>query len=112
MSCTNDPIFEDDIGTVFEFTITECINGVDTVVDVSSQSSMSFFFKKPDKSLLTKTPSFTTDGTDGKIEYTTLTGDLDAPGDWFLQAEVVIPASGTFRTSLIAFTVFPKLVAG
>lgn len=107
MSCTA-PIFVDDEGTIFRITIQECINDVLTPVDISGQSAMSFIFKKPDSTTLTVTPTFTTDGTDGKVQYTTLTGNIDQDGVWCLQAEVTLP-TGTFRTSIIKFDVEAKL---
>lgn len=110
MSCTA-PIFVDDIGTIFRITIQECITDVLTPVDISGQSAMSFIFKKPDKSTVTKTApdvAFTTDGTDGKLQYTTVSNDIDQDGVWCLQAEVTLPG-GTYRTSIIKFDVEAKL---
>ncbi len=110
MSCTA-PIFIDDEGTIFRITIQECVVDVLTPVDVSTQSAMSFIFKKPGNSTLTKAAPpvvFTTDGTDGKIQYTTVTGDIDEAGVWCLQAEVTLP-TGIFRTSIIKFDVEAKL---
>jgi hypothetical protein len=109
MTC-NAPIFVDDEGTIFRLTVQECINDVLTPVDVSSQTNMDFIFKKPDGSTISPnpTPVFTTNGTDGVIEYTTVTGDIDQAGVWCLQAEVTLP-SGIFRTSIVKFDVDEKL---
>lgn len=110
MSCLA-PIFIDDEGTVFRITIQECITNVLSPVDVSTQTAMSFIFKKPDGTTLTKASPpvvFTTDGTDGVIQYTTVTGDIDQAGVWCLQAEVTLP-TGIFRTSIIKFDVEAKL---
>jgi len=107
MSCTA-PIFVDDEGTIFRITIQECISDVLAPVDVSGQTAMSFIYKKPDGTTLTVTPSFTTDGTDGKVQYNTLTGNIDQAGVWCLQAEVTLP-TGTYRTSIIKFDVEEKL---
>lgn len=102
------PIFVDDEGTIFRLTVNECIADVLTPVDVSAQTAMSFIFKKPDATTLTVTPTFTTDGTNGQIEYTTLTGDIDQAGVWCLQAEVTLPG-GMYRTSIVKFDVEAKL---
>lgn len=107
MSC-NDPIFVDDIGTTVRITVQECVNNADVPVDVSGQSAMSFIFKEPDGVIATKTPSFTTDGTDGQLEYVILAGDLDKAGAWAVQAEVTLP-SGTWRTAIATFRVLAKL---
>jgi len=108
MSASDNPIFEDDIGTIFKLTVEESINGADVVVDVSSQTALTFFFKKPDNTVISRTPVFTTDGTDGKIQYVILIGELDQLGTWQLQAEVTI-TSGTFRTEVVAFDVLEKV---
>ncbi len=108
MSCTA-PIFEGDVGTIFRITINECINDVLTPIDISSQTAMSFYFKKPDGTVETKAPAFTTDGTDGKIQYVTLAADLDAAGVWCLQASVTLATGGPWRTSIIKFDVGAKL---
>lgn len=107
MSCTA-PIFVDDTGTIFRITIQECISDVLTPVDVSPQTAMSFIFKKPDATTITVTPVFTTDGTDGKLQYVTLASQIDVDGVWCLQGEVTLP-SGTYRTSIIKFDVEEKL---
>ncbi len=110
MVCTS-PIFIGDEGTIFRLTVTECVNGVDAAVDVSSQTAMSFIFKKPGGTLLTVTPVFTGDGTDGQIEYVSLTGDINEVGVWCLQGEVTLGAGNFFGTSVIKFDVNAKLVA-
>lgn len=103
------PIFVGDIGTIFRVTITECIAGVDTPVDVSGASSLQFTFLKPDHTTaLTKTAVNTTDGTDGKIQYTTISGDLDVAGIWQLQAKVVLGGS-EFFSSIAPFEVKSRL---
>ncbi len=109
MSCTA-PIFKDDVGTIFRITIQECIADVLTPVDVSSQTSMNFYFKKPDDSVITRAPAFTTNGVDGKLQYITVIGDMDQAGVWCLQAEVILASGGPWRTSIIKFDVEEKLV--
>ena len=104
----NQPIFAGDIGTIFELTIEESIDGIDTVVNVSSATTRQLIFRKPDQSVLTKTASFTTDGTDGKIRYVTAPGDIDTAGQWIVQGKVVMP-SGTFYSSMIGFKVSSPL---
>lgn len=94
-----------DIGTTFEVTLKQSA----AVVDLSSATVKQIYFMKPDGSTLTKTASFTTDGTDGKIYYNTTTGDLDTAGDWQLQAVVTFGAS-VWHSSIAAFAVFPNLV--
>lgn len=40
--------------------------------------------------MLTKAGSFTTDGTDGKLSYTTIAGDLSVAGEWKASASIVM----------------------
>ncbi len=92
-----------DKGTIFELTITEA-DGV-TIVDVSTALTKEVCFEKPDETLLTKTASFLTDGTDGIITYKTLAGDLDADGPWKIQAHVELSATEDFNSQVEAFVV-------
>lgn len=93
-----------DVGTVFERTVTE--GG--TAVDVSAATVKQMIFRKPDGSLLTKTASFGTDGTDGVLTYTTVDGDLDQPGQWQLQVRIV-SAAWSGRSDVAVFDVHRNL---
>lgn len=78
-------IHKGDFGTVIEFTLTD-VNG--DAVNISDMTTKEMLLKKPAGSLLTKTAVFVTDGTDGKLQYTTLTGDVNEAGEWQLQIHV------------------------
>lgn len=78
----------------------------DAIVDVSSQTTMQIKIRKPDDELMTKTASFTTDGTDGSIYYTFISGDVDEKGTYFYEGYVVIP-TGTWTTDQLEFKVLP-----
>lgn len=93
-----------DIGTVLEVTLYDS----GSVVDVSSATVKQIILEKPDGTAVTKTASFTTDGADGKLRYTTIANDLDAPGDWNLQVYVEMPA-GKWKSDVGVFTVLPNL---
>lgn len=93
-----------DIGTVVEITVKED----STIVDLSGATTKQIVFMKPTGSTLTKTASFVTDGTDGKIKYATIAGDLDVHGDWKVQAILVFP-SGTWHSSAHDFQVHENL---
>ena len=69
-----------DYGTVFRVTITD--DGV--AVDVSSATTKSIIFKPPSGSKTTKTATFTGSGTDGRIQYTTVAGDINVVGLWYI----------------------------
>lgn len=97
-------IQEGDIGTKLLVTITD--NG--TAVNLATASSLSLYIKKPDGTILNRTASLETDGTDGKINYVTISGDLDVAGVYKLQARVVL-SSGSFYSSTDTFKVHCNL---
>ena len=94
-----------DIGTVFEYTIYDG----STIVDVSTTSSKLLKFFKPDKSIVSKTASFVTDGTDGKIKYTTVSGDLDQAGPWKVQAVLTFSGGEVWSSDIDKVTIHPNL---
>jgi len=84
---------KNDIGTVFQILIYK--NGAARPIDAGT--GLTIYFRKPDASILEKTATFTTDGTDGKMQYTTVAGDLDQSGLWGIQGKYTIGGS-TWRT--------------
>jgi len=99
-----DEIRVGNIGTIFEATIQEA----SVAVNISTTTVKQFIFKKPDGTIVTKTAQFVTDGTDGKLKYTTLANDLDLPGTWKIQANVTMPAWAG-KTSIGSFKVSTNL---
>ena len=94
-----------DIGTAFTVTITDKqANGTTIVADISSATLKQLVFKKPNGNKLTKTAAFVTDGTDGKITYTTISGDIDIIGTWKLQGIITI-GSNIFNSEIKSFKV-------
>lgn len=90
-----------DVGTVIRYTIKDQ-DGV--VVDISTATTKQIILRSPAGKKLTKTATFTTSGTDGKIQYSTQAGDIDTPGVWSRQAKIVLPG-GTFYTDILTFPV-------
>lgn len=97
-------IHVDDIGTLFTITLKD---GEDPV-NISSASVKVIVFVSPNGGRTEKTADFLTDGTDGKIKYTTIAGDLSVSGLWKLQARVVVPA-GTWHSDVYNFMVHPNI---
>ena len=97
-------IHKGDIGTQFTVTVQDGT----TAVDISSASSKQLIFKKPGGTILTKTTSFVSDGTDGKMQYTTVDGDLSDDGVWKMQGKVII-GGNTFSTDITSFKVYRNL---
>ena len=94
-------IFEGDTGTVVEVAVKD-ENGA--ALDVSTATTKDIILKKPDGTMLTKAASFTTDGSDGMIEFTSLATDFDKPGDYRLQAYIEMP-SGSWHSTRNSFIV-------
>ena len=99
-----DEIHVGDIGTVFSVTVKDGT----TVVDISNASTKQILLQDPDGTTQTKTAEYETDGTDGVIKYTTVSGDLTLAGTWKIQAKVVITA-GTWNTDVQEFKVYANL---
>lgn len=93
-------IHEGDIGTKLLITIKD--DG--SVVDISSASSLSIFIKRPDGTMLTRTGTLETDGTDGKLYYIVVAGDLNSAGLYKIQAQVNL-SYGTFYSCSATFKV-------
>lgn len=99
-------IHVNDVGTVFELVLKDECN---KLVDLSAATALQILFTKPSKSTLTKTAVLTNDGTDGKINYVAIAGDLDEVGSWQVQGRVTT-AGGAWSSSVSKFKVHPNLV--
>ena len=98
-----------DIGTIFRVTVYDTTSaGGTTVADISGATTKKFTFKRPDGTTFEKTAVFTSDGTDGNIQYLAVDGDLNVAGTWNLQAYVATGA-GTWSTSVGTFKVHENL---
>jgi len=97
-----------DVGTVFRLTITE--NDEVTVVDVSGATVKRLIFRSRSGVSRSRNASFTTDGTDGKIEYRTAAGDIDEAGRWWVQGYVELATGGKYYSVAKSFTVRENLL--
>lgn len=93
-----------DVGT----TIVVTVKDGSSVVDMSGATGKFLYLKPTNGTLLTKTASFYTDGSDGKIKYTTIAGDMSIPGPWELQAYVQF-GSNSWKSDVKKFTVYPNI---
>lgn len=98
-------IRKDDIGIRFTITIQD--DG--SIVDISAVTTKEILLKKPCGTLLEKSATFTTDGTDGKMYYDSISGDLDQIGSWKIQGHIIFSSSSEFRTDYTSFKVFRNL---
>lgn len=94
----------DDIKVRLKVTIIED----DAALDISTATVKSIIFQKPDGTVLTKTATFLTDGTDGIIYYDTIAGDLDQSGVYKVQGAVSI-GGGSYKGSKSTFKVHCNL---
>jgi hypothetical protein len=100
---------KDDFGTVFTLTVKDEAGNTVDVSSASGATDKQVIFKKPsDGEILTKNASFVTDGTNGQVSYTTVSGDIDEAGHWEMQAKVVL-TSGTFKSDTADFFVGANL---
>lgn len=97
-------VHQGDIGTTFKVTIKDG----DTIVDISGATTKNIIFSKPDDTTLTVNGSFTTDGTDGVIQYNTVAGDLNITGLWKIQAYIVT-GSGNWKSDVSYFDVYGNI---
>jgi hypothetical protein len=82
-----------DVGTTFILTIKERDpDNPDSliVVNIAAAASMAVKFKKPDGTVISRTGTLYGSGTDGKMKYTTVSGDIDQAGRWSIQAAATI----------------------
>jgi hypothetical protein len=97
-------VCEDDVGTVIQVTVMEN----DVALDISAATVKQLIFRKPGDTIVTKDAEFVTDGSDGKIDYTTVAGDLDQDGTWEIQAYIEM-GGGKWSSEIATFTVLPRI---
>jgi hypothetical protein len=76
----------------------------DSAVNVSSMTTRTLKLKKPSGAVTTHAMSFVTDGSDGRLKYPTVTGDINEAGTWQLQ--VLVAKTGvSIHSSVVEFDV-------
>lgn len=76
-----------------------------TGLNISTATTKQIVLRPPKGDDLTKAASFSTDGSDGFIEYTVASGDLNKPGNWKVYAKIVMPSGLDLRSSSVALSV-------
>ncbi len=94
-----------DIGTKF---LPRFLDENDAVINIAAATVKRLFLRKPDGTVLTKTLTLYTDGTDGIGQYVSVAGDLDHAGTWSMEGYVEIP-SGKWHSDVVVFPVAPNL---
>lgn len=95
-----------DVGVIIERTVKQKnATGVWVVVNLSTVSSVVLRLRSPSGVIKNFTGTLTTDGTDGKVQYTTTaTSDLDEAGHWLGQFRLTF-GSGLQKTQKFHFDV-------
>ena len=78
-------------------------------VDLSSCTQKNFIILKPGGTKLTKSSNFTTSGTDGKLQYFTISGDLSDVGEYQIQADLIFSGGYDGPTDIGSFWVASNL---
>ena len=97
---TQSEIHKNDIGTLFEIEILSN----EVAVDISAATVKRLIFLKPNGTKNTVNCNFTTDGTDGLLQYLSVAGDLDQVGILGVQLYVEIGSqiwSSDFETIVV-----------
>lgn len=90
----------------FEHTIRD---EAEAIVDLTSAGTMQILFRKPSGEVLTKVAvKVNAPGTDGKIEYISIAGDMNETGGWKRQGRVTV-GGGPFSSDIVDFTVYPNV---
>ncbi len=94
-----------DIGTEFR---PRFLDETGAVINIAAATVKHVIFQKPDGTVITRTATLYTDGTDGKAKYDSIAGDLDLAGTWLWEGYVEI-ASGKWHSDIHRFTVVANL---
>lgn len=94
-----------DIGTIVEVTV---VDSDEIAIDISAATTMEIILKSINEIVVTKTAAFTTDGSDGKIQFTSVVADFPEAGRWKIQGHVILP-SGEWRTAVGYYNVGENL---
>lgn len=92
---------QDAINVLVEITIEED----NSPLDISAATTHSFVVRKPSGATALWLAVFSSDGTDGKLRYLTVAGDLNEVGRYRLQPNLVIPGTYSGKGSSVSFWV-------
>jgi hypothetical protein len=100
-------VYTGDVGVDIILTVTSPSG---EVMDLSSATEKTLHLNRPGANgHFDKPLSFITDGTDGKVKYTTETGVLDTAGMWHVQGYFEFPGDKKWHTGIAQFHVYLPL---
>lgn len=79
-----------------------------TALDISGATTKQIIIDKPDGTNLIRDANFVNTGTDGKLYYLTVVGDLDQSGTYKIQSYIVIPGF-TGYSAITSFEVYANV---
>lgn len=88
------------VGDVGIQIIVQVIDQDGDILDIGDASALKIKLQKPDGTAVDKGAALLTDGSDGKMYYTTQTNDLDQAGIWQVQGKLTL--SGTPKSTRVA----------
>lgn len=99
-------IHVNDIGTIFKVRIVNDLTG--SPLDISGASTKQIIIKKHQGVAVARDATFTVDGSDGWMQYSAVSGDLDINGEYSIQGKVVGGGYTNF-SEVGTFTVLPNI---
>jgi hypothetical protein len=78
-----------DVGTILVITVNNAATGL--AKDISSATIKKFIFKNPAGEVIERTAIFTTNGSDGNIQYVSIADDFDEEGQYQWQVYLEMP---------------------
>ena len=94
-----------DVGSIIKLRV---LDSIGQPIDLSVSTSPEIWFKKPNGAYVKEAASFTTDGSDGYVQYTFDADDLTVPGLWQAQAIINMPG-GVLHSSYYKFMIEKNL---
>lgn len=80
-----------------------------TAISIATATLLQLLFEKPDGTKLTRTGALSTDGTDGKYEYTCVPTDLDTGGNWRVQGDIALAGGWAGKSEIVSFKVHDNI---
>lgn len=88
--------------TGVNFVVTLLDEQTNQILNISSATNINFIFRRPDKVTYIVDGSLYTDGTDGKVQYTSQPSDMTVAGLWKFQVSYQLNGA----TKLSSYTTF------
>ncbi len=105
----DDTVHLGDIGTSFQIKLIDATGAAIDISAATGNNDKFVLFKKPSITTVQQSGLFVTDGTDGKIQHTAISGDINEAGTWQLQGWVRL-VGGSWYSDVSEFKVSDNVV--